>query len=288
MSNQIRIGLCFDPGETGDVQNLLGEQWKKYQTANGSEGTELIFFSSTMTTWFEDVLEDKIDIACLPLENAPFEFPGSCFYFAMKTWNVPERKIICHPDFYSPADDLKLKPGTVVTVFDNNDGILLQHLNPEIEYETVDRQTFSDVWESGTASFQAFLHDNAGETTPRIPDGFLSVNIHPDEFPERAGSGKIVFGGHRDTAGILRAIYTCFHEKDIVPCTNIEREIARNFISYSHISLRVRCRKDERNNYHVKAVLIDTSSKKLFQHSMSQSTHFKLAEKMIDVLNQNL
>lgn len=288
MSNYIRIGLDFDPDDTGEVQNLLTDHWKKYLTVNGGEGPELIFSSTKKTTWFDGVVNDKIDIACMPLLDAPFELPGSCFYFALKTWKFPERKIISHPDFFSPVDDLKLKPGTVVTVFDENDGIVLQYLNPEIEYKTIDRQTFIGALAAGTESFQALLLDNTSMNTIQVPEGFLSVNIHPDEFPEMAGSGKIVFGGHRDTAGIMKAVHACFHEKDIVTCANIEREIAKNLISRTSITLRVRCKKDERNNYHVKAIVIQNSSKKLFQHAMSQSTHFKLAEKMIDVLSQNL
>lgn len=288
MSNNIRIGLSFDPGETGEVQNNFSEQWKNYQAETGNVGPELIFSSTTSTTWMDDILKDKIDVACLPLEDAPFELPGPCFYFAMKTWKASERKIICHPDFFSPADDLKMKPGTVVAVFDENDGILLQHLNPAIQLKTVNRQILRDIQDGGTVNFQALLLDNAAMSTMQIPAGFLSVNIHPDEFPEKAGSGKIVFGGHRDTASILKAVHACFQEKEIVSCANIEREIAKKFISRGNISLRVRCRKDDRNNYHVKAAVIDFSSKKLFQHAMSQSTHFKLAEKMIDVLSQNL
>lgn len=287
MSDFIRIGTGFYPGETPEIQKSLLEKWEFYRQLTDETLPELTFSAIQPHSWFDDISENKIDIACIDLQEAPFALSDSCLYFAMKSGKTAGKTIFCHPDYFSPSDDLKLKKNTVITVRDESEGIMLQYLNPDILYRISENGILPEPYHWQPDGLQAVLWDTFIDEKS-IPEGFVAIHIHPDEFPEKAGNGRLVFGGHRDSAGIMKAFHACFHERELVPCANTEREIARHFVHHTGISLRVRCRKDDRNNYHVRAVVIHEASKKIFQHTMSQSTHFKLAEKMIDVLNQNL
>jgi hypothetical protein len=281
----IRIGLVFPADVAEHVQSTLTARRGQFAGKTEQEWPDIQYIHVQKEQGFDMLIANAIDVLCMPLQNAPFTFAESCPFFALMEMPVTLKTMFCHTTVFRPAEDLRLAPGTVIHVDSVATGIQLQSLNPEIEFQVVSQELMhnSSAWEEN--NIQAILVDHYDWEIIETSEHYHSYNLHPDEFAEKAGHGYMVFASHRESLRIMKTIHAYFHDFHVSSYTNVERMIAKHFEVFPDLVLKVRCRKDNKNFFHCKAVLIHPEKGEFVQHKISQSTHFKLADKMIQVLS---
>lgn len=282
MIENVRIGLLFPELAFSDQESYFDENTKHIFSQEVRPGTT--FFPLDKDQLFTALENDVVDVVATTLEFAPYVVPESCRYIALFENNPLSPNLRVMEQQYAPSEDLKILPGTLVGVPDEVSGLQLTYLNPVIQIKVIDGTILNnpDLWSE--QEIQAGLVLFSDSEGPKDNKNLITVPLHPGEFLRSPGSGKIVFAAHRESIPVSKFIFDTIHTAGLTAITNNERKIAKHFADRSHLIIKTYCRKDERNYYHLKAGLIDLQQKKYFQHTMSQSTHFKLAEKMIDVL----
>lgn len=236
------------------------------------------------TAW-KALKSGEVVALAIPQHESPLELPDGFQYFCLT--KLPERKriIVCAPSVYREDNDGKLADGTQVIVDSEASGKQILWINQKLKYKVDSVESYKNpgVWAHHHALAVLMFEDQfygeaIGEETFRI------IRLHPNEFPEPAGSGKLVWVAHKESFQMMKIIRQHYHHPEIVPCANTERKIYKTLSLHTDAEIRVRCYQDSRHFYHVKAVLIAANSDHIFTHTMSQSTHHLLAEKMTTVL----
>jgi hypothetical protein len=278
----LRIGLIFPEISPSEHEFYFNNATK--HIISNAEFPELTYIPLEKSQLFSALENDEVDVVAINLEHAPYLVPQNCRYVALleNKQNNPFLSVL--ENQYAASEDLKMLPGTVVGVPDEISGYQLMYLNADINFKVTDTTILHDpdVWSEN--GIQAALYLPPANNLPKNNLSLMTVHLHPGEFLITPGTGKMVFAVHRESMAVSRFIFDTFHTPGLPAVSNTERKIALHFAGRDHLIIKTYCRKDERNYFHLKAGMIDLQQKKYFQHTMSQSTHFKLAEKMTDVL----
>jgi hypothetical protein len=278
----LRIGLIFPEVSSSEYESYFNLATK--HIISNIQFPESTCIPLEKSQLFSALENDEVDVVVTNLEHAPYLVPQNCRYIGLLENKHNNPFLLVPENQYAASEDLKMLPGTVVGVPDEISGYQLNYLNVDINFKVTDNTTLHnpDLWSDN--GIQAALYLSPANNQTKEPLPFMTVPLHPGEFLRTSGTGKIVFAVHRESLAVSRFIFDTFHTPGLPAISNTERKIALHFNGRDHLIIKTYCRKDERNNFHLKAGIIDLRQKKYFQHTMSQSTHFKLAEKMTDVL----
>jgi porphobilinogen deaminase len=280
---EIEIGFLDPDNSESHIRELLvkkTEQWK----SNFTEKEIHIKLSYVNNgDWSHHLLNGDKEIICLPLSFTDNSVPEELRIFALFSNDVKPRNIICSLHSYDQTEDLRLKKGSRIGVTDPVHAVQLRHLNPEINsFEVADYYNLKQKFESG--ELDAFLSKLNDENIENIKNSKV-ITLHPDEFIENTGYDKLVLTAHRESKKWMEILYPVFHDKNLTVCSNVERTICKHFDYLTSFVVKVRCKKDNKNFFHVKAALINKDTSTYFEHTISQSTHHRIAEKMIYMLS---
>lgn len=282
MITNLRIGLIFPEVSSSEYESYFNLATK--HIISNIQFPESTCIPLEKSQLFSALENDEVDVVVTNLEHAPYLVPQNCRYIGLLENKHNNPFLLVPENQYAASEDLKMLPGTVVGVPDEISGYQLNYLNVDINFKVTDNTTLHnpDLWSDNGIQAALYLSPANNQTKEHIP--FMTVPLHPGEFLRTPGTGKIVFAVHRESLAVSRFIFDTFHTPGLPAVSNTERKIASHFAGRDHLIIKTYCRKDERNFFHIKAGMIDLKQKKYFQHSMSQSTHFKMAEKMTDVL----
>jgi hydroxymethylbilane synthase len=81
-----------------------------------------------------------------------------------------------------------------------------------------------------------------------------------------------------------RRILKGIHQRDVAEVTNVERKILNLMDGGCQMPLGVYCYKDKLGNYHVHTAFSPTVNSPLIRVSISSTTHYQLAEQVVEKL----
>lgn len=285
MKNSLLVGLVRSentalsfPGIETLVQNVENENRTLAEFS-------LVFSEYSDESGWRALTSGEVVALAIPQQEAPLDLPDGFQYFCLT--RLPERKriIVCSPSVYKEDNDGKLADGTQVIVKTDACGKQILWINSKLKYKIDAVESYDNSYVCDQhQSLAVLMYEDQFSREKYAEDTFRIIRIHPNEFPEPAGFGKLVWVAHRESFRVMKTIRDQYHHPEIVGCANTERKIYKNVKLHTDASIRVRCFQDNRQFYHVKAVLIPSKSDNIFTHTMSQSTHHLLAEKMTHVL----
>lgn len=132
--------------------------------------------------------------------------------------------------------------------------------------------------------FDAIILASAGLNRLRLDlSDFIMVRFDPTELIPAPAQGVLAWQTMADDHQ-TRKILMGIHHNEVADVTNVERKVLNLMNGGCQMPLGVYCYKDKIGNYHVHAAYAKRFNDPMVRVSVSSTTHFQLAEKVVEKL----
>ncbi len=232
------------------------------------------------------LLRGDVQVAVHSMKDLPTEQTPGLVLGALSKRANPSDYLIVAKDKVEEGQLLKLPKGAVVGTSSARRKAQILHYRNDVQIKDIRGNVPTRLQKLASGEFDAILLAAAGIERLEIDlSSYWTYLFNPKEFVPAPAQGVLAFQCCVDdlpTRRILKKI----HQSETALVTNVERRVLKLAEGGCHMPIGVYCEIDEQENYHVwvaKAASWDAPLKKF---RLSSSTHFGLAEEVIDEMTK--
>lgn len=232
----------------------------------------------------ESLLNGEVDMAVHSMKDLPTEQPAGLVLAAVSYRENPADWLILRKEAAQKGKLLNLSDNAVVGTSSARRKAQMLTLRPDVELKDIRGNVPTRLDKLRNGDFDAILLAAAGLQRLEIPlDDFTVVPFNPTEFVPAPAQGVLAFQC-REEDKETRRVLAKLHHPDVAACTNVERKVLQLIGGGCHAPLGVFCKCDNAGNYHAWAAYAKAWDQPIRRAQLSQATHFRLAEKLVELL----
>ncbi len=232
------------------------------------------------------LLANEVDVAVHSLKDMPTEHPEGLSLSGLSEREDPSDILILNKDAIDSDRPLSLKKDAIIGTSSARRKAQIKSLAPEIILKDIRGNVPTRLSKLSDGDFDGIILASAGINRLELDiSEFKSFRFNPKEFVPAPGQGVMAYQCKTDDIK-MRRIIKQIHVKETAQCTNIERSILKLMGGGCHTPLGAFTEIDSRGNYLCTASYAPTSKDTPNRISLSQSTWFELAEKIVDQLKK--
>lgn len=230
------------------------------------------------------LLRGDVDLAVHSMKDMPTNSLEGLSITAVSYREDPADWLIIRKDCVANKV-LKLKENALVGTSSARRKAQMLDFRPDVTLEDIRGNVPTRLQKLRDGNFDAILLAAAGVSRLEIDmSEFEVVKLHPKEMVPAPAQGVLAWQTCTDDKNVRRLMKK-LHNADTAAVTNIERKVLNLFKGGCQMPLGVHCERDASGNYHVQAALAEAWDAPVKRVSVSQSTAFELAEKVVAALN---
>lgn len=230
------------------------------------------------------LLRGDIDMAVHSMKDLPTTQPEGLAITAVSYRENPADWLIVRPTAMQEGQLFQLKKGAIVGTSSARRKAQLLDFRPDIVLNDIRGNVPTRLDKLRQGNFDAIMLAGAGLSRLEIDlSEWRIVAFNPREFVPAPAQGVLAFQTAKDDLP-LRRILQQIHHPEVSAVTNVERKVLKLMGGGCHMPIGVYCERDAAGNYHVWAAVADTWDAPLRRAHLSSSTHFRLAERMVEQL----
>ena len=230
------------------------------------------------------LLNAEVDMAVHSMKDLPTEQPEGLVLAAVSYREDPADWLVIRSGLEAGGQLLRLPEGAVVGTSSARRKAQMLALRPDVQLKDIRGNVPTRLEKLRREDFDAILLAAAGLRRLAIPlDDFVVVPLNPLEFVPAPAQGVLAFQC-REEDKETRRILAGLHHPGVAVCTNVERKVLQLVGGGCHAPLGVYCKRDSAGNYHAWAAYAKAWDQPLRRAQLSQATHFRLAEQLVEQL----
>ncbi|HMO40021.1 MAG TPA: hydroxymethylbilane synthase [Saprospiraceae bacterium] len=232
------------------------------------------------------LLRGDIDMAVHSMKDLPTTQPQGLAITAVSYRENPADWLIVRPTAMQEGQLFQLKKGAIVGTSSARRKAQLLDFRPDIILNDIRGNVPTRLDKLRQGNFDAIMLAGAGLSRLEIDlSEWHTVQFNPREFVPAPAQGVLAFQTTKDDLP-LRRILQQIHHPEVSAVTNVERKVLKLMGGGCHMPIGVYCERDAAGNYHVWAAVADVWDAPLRRAHLSSSTHFNLAERMVEQLQR--
>lgn len=234
----------------------------------------------------EALNKGQIDVAVHSLKDLPTESPEDLVIAGLSYREDPADLLIINKQSLNPNSPLKLHDGAVVGTSSIRRKVQIKHFLPSVELKDLRGNVPTRIKKLESGVYDAIIIAHAGVNRIEADLGtFHCIRLNPKEFVPAPAQGVIGFQVRKEDLA-ARALIDAIHKREVARCTNVERKVLKLMAGGCQIPLGVYCEQDPMGHFHIHAAYSEGLNSELKKVSISQSTSYMLAEKIIEELKK--
>ncbi|MFM8448777.1 MAG: hydroxymethylbilane synthase [Haliscomenobacter sp.] len=232
----------------------------------------------------EALLRGDIDVAVHSMKDLPTEQPPGLVIGAVSYREDPADLLLIRKDQVADGQLLRLRPEAVVGTSSARRKAQMLDFRKDLILRDVRGNLPTRIEKLRQGEFDAILLAKAGISRLNLPlDDLFLLPFNPREFVPAPAQGVLAWQTLASDIA-TRKILQQIHHPQVSAATNIERKTLKLLGGGCHMPLGVYCARDAMGNFHVHAAMAESWDAPLRRVSLSSSTSFQLAEKVVAAL----
>ena len=232
----------------------------------------------------EALLRGDIDMAVHSMKDLPTTQPEELAITAVSYRDDPADWLLVRQEAVEKGKLFGLKSNPVLGTSSARRKAQILDFRPDAQIRDIRGNLPTRLEKLRSGAFDAILLAAAGlsRLEMELPDLHL-IKFNPREFVPAPAQGVLAFQTLKadvETRRLLQQI----HHPEISAVTNVERKVLQLMDGGCHLPLGVYCERDASGNYHVWAAMADSWDAPVRRASLSSSTSFRLAERVVENL----
>lgn len=221
------------------------------------------------------LLNNEVDLAVHSMKDMPTTQPEGLCLAAVSYREDPADCLVIRKDAEAPGL-LSLPQNAIIGTSSARRKAQMLNIRPDIQIKDIRGNVPTRLRKLEEGQFDAILLAQAGLNRLEIDlSPFKTIRLNPKEFIPAPAQGVLTFQTKTENNKV-RKILRQLHRKDVVQCTNVEREVLKRLDGGCQLPLGVYCTKDS-GVFHVYAILSEGLDKELKFVQHSSSTNNNLA-----------
>jgi len=239
------------------------------------------------TKEIEEALKDgHIDVAVHSLKDLPTESTEGLVIAGLSYREDPADILIINKQSVNPSSPLKLNEAAVVGTSSIRRKVQIRHFLPSVELKDLRGNVPTRIKKLESGNYDAIILASAGVNRIGAElEAFHCIRLNPKEFVPAPAQGVIGFQVRKEDLS-ARALIDAIHKREVARCTNVERKVLKLMAGGCQTPLGVYCEQDSMGHYHIHAAYAAGLNAELKKCTLSQSTSYMLAEKIIEELKK--
>lgn len=230
------------------------------------------------------LLDGSVDMAVHSMKDLPTEQPQGLVLAAVSYRENPADLLIIRTEAVVSGKLLRLPDAAVVGTSSARRKAQMLALRPDVQLKDLRGNVPTRLEKLRKGDYDAIVLAAAGVQRLNLPlDDFTVVPFNPVEFVPAPAQGVLAFQC-REEDKETRRLLAKLHHPDVAACTNVERKVLQLIGGGCHAPLGVYCKRDGAGNYHAWAAYAKAWDQPLRRAQLSQATHFRLAEQLVEQL----
>lgn len=232
----------------------------------------------------EALLRGDVDLAVHSMKDLSTTQPAGLAITAVSYRENPADWLLVRLEAMEEGQLFKLKKNPVIGTSSARRKAQILDFRPDTQIRDIRGNVPTRVEKLRSGDFDAILLAAAGLSRLELNLSDLHlVKFNPREFVPAPAQGVLAFQTLKDDLEIRRLLKQ-IHHPEISAVTNIERKVLQLLEGGCHLPLGVYCERDAPGNYHVWAAMAERWDAPVKRASVSSSTSFKLAERVVEKL----
>lgn len=239
------------------------------------------FFTKEIET---ALLAGAVDMAVHSMKDMPTTQPEGLSLTAVSYREDPADWLVINPDSIDKSQLFGFKKGAVIGTSSARRKAQMLDFRSDIEIKDIRGNVPTRLKKLQEGQFDAILLAAAGLKRLEMDlSGFELFAFNPKEFVPAPAQGVLCYQTKTEDLA-TRRILKNIHHGEVARVTNVERKILKLLDGGCHMPLGAYCERDQAGNYHVWAAHADSWDGPVKRVKLSSSTHFELAEQVLEVL----
>lgn len=268
----VEAELCIIKTKGDEIQNLSFDK---------IEGKG--FFTKEIE---DSLLAGEVDIAVHSLKDLPTISPEGLMIAGLSKRARPHDILIIRSQAIDKDRTLQIKKNSLIGTSSVRRKVQLKTFDPSISFVDIRGNVPTRLKKLKEGQCDAIILASAGVDRLTIElSEYKVIHFDPTEFVPAPAQGVIAYQCRtNDTA--TRQIVKSIHQHETAICTNVERSILKMMDGGCQLPLGAYCYTDALGYYHCYAAYSSDIDAPLKRVNLSQSTHYQLAEKIVDQLTK--
>ena len=230
------------------------------------------------------LLRGEVAVAVHSMKDLPTSSPEGLVTTAVSYREDPADWMLIRKDKVDSSKDLKLPAQAIVGTSSARRKAQVRAFRPDVELKDIRGNVPTRVRKLAEGEFNAILLAAAGLSRLELDlSPFEVIRFSPKEFIPAPAQGVLAWQCNEHDLS-TRRIFKQLHQAEVALATNVERTVLKLLEGGCQMPLGVYCKRDQVGNYHVWAALANGWDQPLKKARISSSTHFELAQQVVQQL----
>jgi len=230
------------------------------------------------------LLDKEVDLAVHSMKDLPTESPEGLIIGGVSYREDPADWLIINKESVDKTKAYKFKTQAVIGTSSARRKALLLDIRNDVVLKDIRGNVPTRLQKLKTGDFDGIILAAAGLKRLQLDlAGFEVVKLNTREFIPAPAQGVLAFQTRQEDIEV-RKIIKRIHHPEVAKATNIERKILNKLGGGCHMPLGVFCQPDANGHFHVWAAKSPTWDGQLKRVRFSSSTHFELADQIVNAL----
>lgn len=232
------------------------------------------------------LLRGDIDLAVHSMKDLPTTAPEGLVISGVSYRANPADWMIVRKDAVDKSQSIPLKANAIVGTSSARRKAQILDFRPDVQIRDIRGNVPTRIRKLDEQDFDAIILAAAGlERLALDLSNYEVIQFNPKEFVPAPAQGVVAFQTLRNDVATRRMVQK-IHQKSVARATNVERKVLKLLDGGCQMPVGVYCENDALGNYHIWAALADSWDSPIRRVKFSSSTHFHLAEKVVEALNE--
>ncbi|GIV31037.1 MAG: porphobilinogen deaminase [Saprospiraceae bacterium] len=232
----------------------------------------------------EALLRGEVDMAVHSMKDLPTEQPEGLVLAGVSERENPADWLLIRKARAEKGSLFKLPQGAVVGTSSARRKAQLLHFRPDVQLRDIRGNVPTRLDKLRRGDFDAIVLAAAGLGRLQLSlDDLEVIAFDPREFIPAPAQGVLAWQCRAEDIE-TRRILQRIHQAEVAACTNVERRVLQLIGGGCHAPVGVWCMKDRYGFYHAWAAWAKAWDAPLRHARLSQATHFRMAEKLVEML----
>lgn len=239
------------------------------------------FFTKEIET---ALLAGEVDMAVHSMKDMPTTQPEGLSLTAVSYREDPADWLVINKSSVDTSQLFQFKKDAVIGTSSARRKAQMLDYRPDIQLKDIRGNVPTRLKKLQEGQFDAILLAAAGLKRLEMDlEEFELFSFNPEEFVPAPAQGVLCYQTKTEDLA-TRRILKQIHHNEVARVTNVERKILQLLDGGCHMPLGAYCTRDHAGNYHVWAAHASSWDGPVKRVKLSSSTHFELAEQVIEAL----
>lgn len=243
------------------------------------------FFTKEIET---ELLAGEIDLAVHSMKDLPTTAPEGLKLAALSYREDPSDWLIIRKASFDNKKPLRFKENAVIGTSSARRKAQMLYFRPDIEIKDIRGNVPTRLQKLREENFDAILLAGAGITRLGIDlSEFEVIKFNPKEFVPAPAQGVLALQIREEDQPLAKLLRK-LHHADVAECTNVERKLLQLFDGGCQLPFGAYCERDAQGVFHAWAAKAESWNGEIKKVQYSASTKAGMAEKLHDMLLNQL